>query len=318
MKTRVITGSFILLGLVCAIFLRYQTSYVFDVIFLAIATVACLEISKALKSNGKFTNTIFVALYPLILYMALFVGLLRGFPYYYFILLYPIVIAGIFIINLILSLSLTKQTKRQLEIVKIKMSYVEFALQKTGNSMFVLIYPAMLFVPLFFINNISRFNGVFFDFANTAGLNIFTLFMLFSLFITTMFTDTFAYAVGSLVKGPKLCPKISPKKTISGALGGLVFSLLGVLPLFLIFNSNTDFNAFFMSINGNIWHILVLGIIGSIITQIGDIYASYFKRKNNIKDFGSFLPGHGGALDRVDGLIFNGVLVFLLTMTMLL
>ncbi len=318
MKTRVLTGFFILLGLIGAIILRYQTIYVFDIIFIAIAIISCLEISRALRINGKFTNTIFVALYPIIIYFCIFIGLLQGYPYYYYFLVFPIVIVAIFIINLIISLIFKKQAGKQLESVKLKTSYFKFAIQKSYNSTFVMFYPALLFLPLFFINNLAQFNGVFFNHSYTAGLEIFTLFIFISLFVSTMFTDTFAYAVGSLLKGPKLCPKISPKKTISGALGGLTFSLIGVLILFLIFNTNTIFNTFFIAINGNIWHILVLGVIGSIVSQFGDIFASFFKRKNNIKDFGNLLPGHGGVLDRVDGLIYNGEFVFLLAIIMLL
>lgn len=312
MKKRIFTGFFILLALIVALFFRSQTIYAFDIVIMAIAVVSCLEISKALNANGKHNNTVLVSLYPIILYLGIFIGILNSYPYYFFILYYPISIVGIFIINLLVAIVFKTKSNDSTATNLISRAY-----QKAINSIYILIYPALLFVPIFFLNNIASFNGVFFNYVGN-GINIFSLFILLSLFVTTMFSDTFAYVTGSIIKGPKLCPKISPKKTIAGAVGGLVFSVIGILILFLIFNTNTEFNTFYMEINASVWHILILGIIGSVISQVGDIYASYFKRKHNIKDFGSFLPGHGGALDRVDGLIFNGVFIFILTLSMLL
>jgi phosphatidate cytidylyltransferase len=111
------------------------------------------------------------------------------------------------------------------------------------------------------------------------------------LILIAWFTDIGGYVFGKLFKGPKLS-KISPNKTWSGVLGSLVFSQFA----FLIFLLDANYE---LSLNICIFQILL-----SIIGQVGDILMSYIKRINNKKDTSNFIPGHGGFLDRVDGLIW--------------
>ena len=108
-------------------------------------------------------------------------------------------------------------------------------------------------------------------------------------------TDIGGYIFGKILKGPKLT-KISPKKTYSGLIGGFLLSI-GVL--FFIFSLGLFIKP--QELNSNIF-ILILLI--SAISQIGDIIISYFKRLSKIKDTGKIIPGHGGLLDRIDGMIF--------------
>ena len=108
-------------------------------------------------------------------------------------------------------------------------------------------------------------------------------------------TDIGGYIFGKILKGPKLT-KISPKKTYSGLIGGFLLSI-GVL--FFIFSLGLPIKP--QELNSNIF-ILILLI--SAISQIGDIIISYFKRLSKIKDTGKIIPGHGGLLDRIDGMIF--------------
>jgi phosphatidate cytidylyltransferase len=107
-------------------------------------------------------------------------------------------------------------------------------------------------------------------------------------------TDIGGYFFGKIIKGPKLT-KISPKKTISGMIGSFI------LPLFTVKLIST-FN-FFPSILSEFSSFIFILLISSI-SQIGDLTISYFKRNSNIKDTGDFIPGHGGLLDRIDGIIF--------------
>jgi len=111
------------------------------------------------------------------------------------------------------------------------------------------------------------------------------------LILIAWLTDTGGYIFGKLFGGPKLI-KISPNKTWSGAFGSLILSQLAFLILFLDSNYKLNINIFFFQ--------FLLSIIG----QIGDILMSYIKRINNKKDTSNFIPGHGGFLDRVDGLIW--------------
>ena len=130
------------------------------------------------------------------------------------------------------------------------------------------------------------------------------------LLITCIFSDIGGYVFGKSIGGPKLI-SISPNKTISGAFGSIIFTLLGT-SLFLIFLNklNEDLILLEFSIKIYIWLILM-----SIFCQIGDLLISYLKRKAKVKDTGNILPGHGGILDRVDGIILAipfGVLTFLI------
>ena len=110
-----------------------------------------------------------------------------------------------------------------------------------------------------------------------------------------IFTDLGGYFFGKIFKGPKLT-KISPNKTYSGVIGGFMLSLS--IGLFFLKYTNTI-------ILGNDFSKILLGILFiSLISQLGDLIISYFKRKVNLKNTGNILPGHGGLLDRIDGMIF--------------
>ncbi len=108
-------------------------------------------------------------------------------------------------------------------------------------------------------------------------------------------SDTGGYVFGNIIGGKKLT-KISPNKTISGTIGSFIFS---ILPIFLIDLQNyIDINFDFSLKN------ILFCLIISLTCQLGDLFISYFKRLNKVKNTGSILPGHGGLLDRIDGIIF--------------
>jgi phosphatidate cytidylyltransferase len=111
------------------------------------------------------------------------------------------------------------------------------------------------------------------------------------LILIAWLTDIGGYIFGKLFRGPKLI-KISPNKTWSGAFGSLILSQFAFLILYLDINYKFNFNTFFIQ------------ILLSFAGQVGDILMSFIKRINNIKDTSNFIPGHGGFLDRVDGLIW--------------
>ena len=130
------------------------------------------------------------------------------------------------------------------------------------------------------------------------------------LLISCIFSDVGGYIIGNLVGGPKLT-KISPNKTISGALGSILFTVVGTT-LFILYlhKINNQFNFSISSLLLYIWLILM-----SIYCQAGDLFISYLKRKAKIKNTGNLLPGHGGVLDRLDGILFAvpiGVLTYLI------
>lgn len=151
-------------------------------------------------------------------------------------------------------------------------------------------------------NIILRFSGfifLLFSFFSFYMLS-FELNKIFFVIIICITTDIGGYFFGKLLKGPKLI-KISPKKTYSGMLGGYFLSLTSS---FLIGN-------YFQIFNLDIYLFILVFTI-STISQIGDILISYFKRLSKIKDTGNLIPGHGGLLDRIDGMIFAFPIFYLL------
>ena len=140
---------------------------------------------------------------------------------------------------------------------------------------------------------------LFFSFFSTIylrqyiGLNFFVF-----LIIVCIFTDTGGYIFGKTFKGPKLT-KISPKKTYSGVIGSFLISLLFGLIYIKYFGQKIR-----TLLETDPFFIILLILLISSVSQIGDLIISYFKRKAKLKDTGKILPGHGGFLDRIDGIIF--------------
>jgi len=126
------------------------------------------------------------------------------------------------------------------------------------------------------------------------------------IFIGAWSTDTFAYFTGNLLGRHKLAPKISPKKTIEGAVGGVIFCTLAfVLYGFIISKINTE-------IQPNYLLLVCAGIAISVIAILGDLAMSAFKRNYGVKDFGAIFPGHGGILDRFDSVMAVAPVIMIL------
>ena len=151
------------------------------------------------------------------------------------------------------------------------------------------------FNPKFFILNMMTFFYIFFVFCNLSYEIHRSEGPIFFLYIISIcfFTDIGGYVFGKLIGGKKLS-KISPNKTISGTIGSFIFS---IAPLIIFLNLG------FLNFDFDSNNILVCLLV-SLISQLGDLFISFFKRKAKIKDTGKLLPGHGGVLDRVDGIIF--------------
>ena len=123
--------------------------------------------------------------------------------------------------------------------------------------------------------------------------------------ITAVAADTFALFVGVKFGKHKLIPKVSPKKTVEGAVGGWVGAIVCTVVYYFIMN------AFEVNIGLKWFDFVIIGAIGGVIAQIGDLTASSMKRYLGIKDFGKLIPGHGGVMDRIDSYLVVFPIVFL-------
>jgi len=149
----------------------------------------------------------------------------------------------------------------------------------------------------------------FYSFYSLRGDTEYSLIISCWILIATFFSDIGGYVFGKIFKGKKLT-NISPNKTYSGAIGSLIFSSLS---LFLL----NFLQVFFLNkllVNFLELNFFVLTILISFVCQIGDLFVSYWKRKIMIKNISNILPGHGGVLDRIDGLIFVLIFCFVLNL----
>ena len=151
------------------------------------------------------------------------------------------------------------------------------------------------FYNLFFASYIFIFCTYFFVLSFFFHLKI----ILFLILLTCIASDIGGFVFGKIFKGPKLT-RISPNKTITGAAGSIIFSSVAISLLFYLTSKSFD------------PYIILIGCLTSISCQIGDLFFSFLKRKSHLKDSGNFLPGHGGILDRVDGILLGVPVGFLI------
>lgn len=158
-------------------------------------------------------------------------------------------------------------------------------------SLSVFLYPLSFFV---FIAAIHKLSG--------EPLSRIALLMMFA---GPLLGDTMAYFIGVFHGRHKLCPHISPKKTVEGSIGGLAGGIMGGILVYFV-QQYLDIRPYV-----GIIPMMVLGLLCGAMGQIGDLFASTIKRWADIKDFGTFLPGHGGMLDRLDSVLMCAPMVFL-------
>ena len=183
-------------------------------------------------------------------------------------LIFFIIIKGSYYLNVFLILCLLISIFEWVSIVK-----------STINKLLGIIFLIISFIAIYKIRN--SLNGEYF----------------YLLFITMVCiaTDLGGFLFGKLIKGPKLT-KLSPNKTYSGMIGSFILTII----LVYLFSISVFFkNTYYLTIE-----IMIFSIVLSAVSQMGDICISYFKRSSKIKDTGKIIPGHGGLLDRIDGMIF--------------
>lgn len=311
MKTRLLTSAYLIIGLIIAFASRILSPYIFDVVIGAMAIMGAVEVGRVFERSKQFNNIYMVGSFPAALYVGFVFAFANSWTWQYYLLLILGLMLAYFLLTFVLTLILKKQTAREMSKYQTPDSVVLYALKKAVNTSVIVVYPTLLFATMFLINHVHNLRIA------EKLVNIpFDFYLLFTVFTVTVLTDSLALIVGRMLKGPKLCPRISPNKTISGAIGGLLGGVLGAFVVYWLFTINKDFVTVFNSIT-SIWTVVVFGVCGSIISQIGDLFASFLKRRARVKDYGTIFPGHGGIMDRVDGLIFNSAFVLIYILILL-
>ncbi|MBP3431856.1 MAG: phosphatidate cytidylyltransferase [Clostridia bacterium] len=312
MKKRIYSSILIVITLALLFVLKvYVSDYFFDAFFGILACYGAFEMSKLLTKIGRYNHQYVAMLFPTILLAINLVGVhMASSTADMYWILYTIlidvaamiVVAGL---TFLFDLCRKKTVRNEINVRNLKVSPVKFSFVKAVNTLITFVYPAFLFMFFIFVNHIGDFG-----FTKFVGITSdISLFVLLSAFIIPMFTDTFAMLTGSLIGGKKLCPKISPNKTISGSAGGVLWCVLIAACVYLVFGCIESF-APFMEIFP-IWAYLVIVFVGSFVAQAGDLFESVIKRRAGVSDSGKFLPGHGGLLDRIDSHIYMAPYIFL-------
>lgn len=238
----------------------------FDAVLALMAIVGTFEVVRAMDVKMLFIEKIIALIFPIIVFpIATFCGATYAFA----------VVAIYGMLTVALSV----------------FAFKDATLESVGLTMLSIFYPTGLVLPL-------------------VAVNLMSFEALLLVFAVSPLCDTMAYFVGSALRGKKLCPDISPNKTISGAIGGIVGGAIGGVAVY--FFSNWLYSAGVLAGEaftvGALWAdviiFIVAGAIFAALTELGDLAESVIKRKLGIKDMGTLFPGHGGMMDRIDGLSF--------------
>lgn len=195
---------------------------------------------------------------------------------------------------------------------------VTYLVQDTTYSMQIIIlaFIALMFAYVFGFSkyNANQVMNTYFSFIYAPVMLSFVfltrqlengIYLVWMIFISSWVSDTFAYLVGVMIGKHKLAPALSPKKSIEGAVGGIAgAAAVGALFGFYLDNKIGTLN---LAVT-----LAIVGAVGSVISQVGDLAASAIKRNHDIKDYGKLIPGHGGIMDRFDSVIFTAPITYFL------
>ncbi len=210
--------------------------------------------------------------------------------------LYIVALAFPFLIHYTASLELIRQVTLVLLLV---LALYDFAVLTFSHGKYKLSDVATCFMTVFYI--LAGFNAIMILRDYEYGGQ----YVYLAVFICAWVTDTFAYFCGMLFgRGGKhkLIPDVSPKKTVEGSIGGILFCMLAMVIYGAVINHISDLHA-------NYTVLIIGGLLASIVSQIGDLCMSVIKRTYGIKDYGKLFPGHGGMLDRFDSVIAVAVVL---------
>lgn len=313
MKKRLLSATVLMLILALAFILKiFVSNYFFDIAILFVACVAAFEASKLFTKMGRYNDKYMTMIFPvaLMIVMLLCISEDKTLGLIWTIIISVAVILAMFGITFAIPFITYKNTKAELKTRKMdNLPVWKYALNKALNTAVVFVYPAFLIMFLTLINHFEDMSTTFSVVSGHGGYLSF--FVLLNAFLIPIFSDTFAYITGGIFGGKKLAPKVSPNKTISGAVGGLLWCVLLTIAVFCIFNSIPAMATMFDASGITLWKVAIISAIGSVFGQAGDLFESYLKRTANVKDSGNIMPGHGGMLDRFDSHIFVAPFIFI-------
>jgi len=331
---RLCTSVAIVAGLVSVFLLRLISVWIFDIAVVFVVAVASWEIIKAKKLESRGVSFFYLVSYLFSAFAMYLLGTVTGFTWWLHLIIQTVVVF-IFAIYTAVMNYMDKDFQKECTLKKVPLG--KTATKTMGEFLKLVLYPTILLLLLIPLNHMGDFANATEILKNTVTgddgkvdttyslgtskvpVPLYATFGLVLVFAISCCTDSFAYVVGLTLRSPKMLPQkyryISPNKSIAGGIGGLFGGVIASLSVLAFFTfDNTLVQQYLTESIGSAWQVELLffavGLVGSVMTQIGDIYASYIKRKANIKDYGTYLPGHGGAMDRLDGIAFNAIFIF--------
>lgn len=295
MLKRTITGAIYVAVIVASFFLRDYADYrLFNILIFVFSAIGTFEVARAIKGylyRGNFTfsviyGVIFVPVFCVFEYLTKIKGAVGCIILTEMIMLYQFLFAMI--------------KERNTDGTGLKRIFKSFAV-----NLLPFIYPALLLLTMLCANELGKEVGFI---------------CLVLIFAISPCADTFAYLVGMTYnkirkgKAKKMCPRLSPKKTWAGAIGGVVGGIVGAIVVYFAVDKTAITETAKIS---PIIAFILIGVFASVLTEIGDLFESLIKRKVGLKDMGKILPGHGGVMDRIDGMSFAAVFVFFIFLLLL-
>lgn len=294
MKKRLITGTVYVAVLVGFFFLRWVDVRLFGLLVYAFSLIGTFEMARALTRPRAAEGGELAPVLPMSLAQKVALG---GYTVLFVPVFYIVEgfagagqgARGLLILSFVFAMAL---------LCLLVFDHTRSELAGTGAAMLCGFYPTAILATMLLANEL-------------AGVSTLALLMIF---VISPVADTFAFLVGSLIKGKKLCPSVSPKKTVSGAVGGVVFGTGAAVLLYWLYALTHDYvyTGVGSAWAGAPWLVFALiGLCCAVITEFGDLVESIIKRKAGIKDMGNLLPGHGGILDRIDGTLFAAAFMYI-------
>ncbi|MBQ6727688.1 MAG: phosphatidate cytidylyltransferase [Clostridia bacterium] len=276
MLKRTITGAVYVAIIVGFFFLRDVDYRLFDILTFIFCAIGTFEVARAVKGylyKGNFTlSVIFGSIFvPVFFVFENYTGFGGGYAC-----LILVALAAIY--------------QAAFSLVK-KSNFAGFCVNALP-----FVYPALLLLTILCANRLE--------------LGFIALLLIF---VISPCADTFAYLVGMTYnkirkgKAKKMCPRLSPKKTWAGAIGGVIGGIIGAIVVYFAVDKTGIVATAKIS---PVIIFIIIGAVASVFTEIGDLFESYIKRKAGIKDIGKIMPGHGGVMDRIDGMSFAAAVVY--------
>lgn len=314
MKKRFIFG-LIMLGFVVAMFAAREIPaiglYIFDVFIGSLAILCSIEMSKILENTGHKNFSFILGLYPSLMYVGHMLCVLLKVDIMTYVLVQLLILIAMFFASYFYSLLSLKEKSKFAEL-KMDMSYDRYAFKKSGMTLLGCLYPSLFFIFLLLINRFDELSHVF-NVVTTFNGQLSLIALLFT-FMMPIVTDSFSMFFGKMLGGVKLAPRVSPNKTVSGAVAGVIWSAIVAVLIYYVLGLFPAVEAVFGLKKYSMYIFAILGMISSIVCQFGDLFESWLKRRAGMKDSGDLLKSHGGFLDRLDSHIFNAPFTFIFFM----